>query len=481
MIKIIPRKIAAPLFLIISLIALLPITGVFNHEIQLSLNGNESVTLSVGDTYKELGCEATYIEFRSEGDVSPWVKVSGEVDTSTPGTYSLIYTITIEDLSESITRTVIVKDTTLPTLEAPETVSALVGTPIEKVKVNYTAKDNFDGDITDKVERQNDKNNKSIILSVSDSSGNEIKKTISVKYFEDHTPPVISLSGGNSTYIKKGATFSDPGYSASDAVWGNLTKSVKKSGSVDTSTPGSYTIEYSVTDGSGNTAYAKRTVTVFVPWNGGTVSIPSNGHTIYLTFDDGPGRYTAQILDILASYNVKATFFVTNQFAAYQHLIAREAAEGHKVAAHTYSHNFAIYSSVDSYFNDLEAINNVIEKQTGFRTNLIRFPGGSSNTTSRRYATGIMTALTNEVQNRGYVYFDWNVSSGDATGSSSVSSIIRSVTSALRGGDYVVLMHDINGQNIKALPQIIEYGLAHGYTFRALTENSPTCHHGVQN
>ena len=92
-----------------------------------------------------------------------------------------------------------------------------------------------------------------------------------------------------------------------------------------------------------------------------------------------------------------------------------------------------------------------------------------------------MTALTNEVQNRGYVYFDWNVSSGDATGSSSVSSIIRSVTSALRGGDYVVLMHDINGQNIKALPQIIEYGLAHGYTFRALTENSPTCHHGVQN
>ncbi len=481
MVKIIPRKIALPIFIIISFLALLPITGIFNQELKISLNGYETVTLSVGDTYVEPGCEATLIEFRSEGDVSPWIKTAGEVDTSTPGTYTLTYTITVEELSKSVTRTVIVKDRTSPTLEAPDTVSVLVGTPIEKVKVKYTATDNFDGDITDKVERQNDKSKNCITLSVSDSSGNEIEKTVSVKYFEDHTPPVISLSGGNSTYIKKGATFSDPGYSASDAVWGNLTGAVKASGSVDTSTPGSYTIEYSVTDGSGNTAYAKRKVTVFVPWNGGTVSIPSNGHTIYLTFDDGPGRYTAQILDILASYNVKATFFVTNQFAAYQHLIAREAAEGHAIGAHTYSHNFAIYSSIDSYFKDLDAINNVIEKQTGFRTNLIRFPGGSSNTTSRRYATGIMTALTNEVQNRGYVYFDWNVSSGDATGGSTVSSIINSVTSRLRGGDYVVLMHDINGQNIRALPSIIEYGLAHGYTFRPLNENSPTCHHGVLN
>ncbi len=479
MVKIIPRKIAAPIFLLISFFALLPITGIFNHEIQLSLKGNDSITISVGDTYEEPGCEASYIGFRSKQDISDKVKIDGEINTDKPGTYELTYSVTIDDLSDSVIRNVTVKDTTFPTLDVPETVSALVGTPINKVKLSYTATDNFDGDITDKVKRQNESD--CIILSVSDSSGNKTEKTVSVTFFQDRTPPTIHLSGGSSTYIKKDAVFKDPGYSASDAVWGNLTEAVTSSGSVDTSTPGSYTITYSVTDGSGNTGYATRTVTVFVPWNGGTVSIPSNGHTIYLTFDDGPGRHTARILDILASYNVKATFFVTNQFAAYQHLIAREAAEGHKVAAHTYSHNFAIYSSVDSYFNDLEAINNVIENQTGFRTNLIRFPGGSSNTTSRRYASGIMTALTNEVQNRGYVYFDWNVSSGDATGSSSVSSIVRNVTSALRGGDYVVLMHDINGQNITALPQIIEYGLAHGYTFRALTENSPTCHHGVQN
>ena len=144
---------------------------------------------------------------------------------------------------------------------------------------------------------------------------------------------------------------------------------------------------------------------------------PLDSKIIYLTFDDGPGMYTKRILDVLEEYNVKATFFVTNQFPKYEYLIKNEYEKGHAIGVHTYSHNYRkIYSSFENYIDDVNKMNEIIKKYTGNFSNILRFPGGSSNTISRKYKKGIMTELTREVSNLGYTYFDWNVASGDVNG-----------------------------------------------------------------
>ena len=113
----------------------------------------------------------------------------------------------------------------------------------------------------------------------------------------------------------------------------------------------------------------------------------------------------------------------------------------------------------------------------------MRFPGGSSNVVSKKYDGGIriMSYLTKEVRNKGFRYFDWNVSSGDAGGTSSSEGVYNNVIKSLKSDTSVVLQHDIKAFSIDAVPRIIEYGLKNGYTFKKITENTPMVTHGVNN
>ncbi len=204
--------------------------------------------------------------------------------------------------------------------------------------------------------------------------------------------------------------------------------------------------------------------------------------TIYLTFDDGPGEHTGRLLDILKKYNVKATFFVTGR--GDDELILREYNEGHTVGLHTFSHDYAyVYSSVENYFNDLSQVATRVKNITGVDAKIIRFPGGASNTVSTKYDGGIriMSILTAEVLNRGYVYFDWNVSSNDAGSAHTADAVYNSTVTHLKDGVNVVLQHDIKGYSVDATERIIEYGLANGYSFKALEVGSPAIRHGVNN
>lgn len=205
-----------------------------------------------------------------------------------------------------------------------------------------------------------------------------------------------------------------------------------------------------------------------------------NGRVIYLTFDDGPGRHTERLLDILDKYDVKATFFVIN--TSHTYLIAEEFKRGHSVGIHCNTHDYrTIYKNEDAYFDDLEEMQSVILEQTGKRTSLLRFPGGSSNTVSC-FNKGIMTRLTEAVENKGYTYFDWNVSSGDAGRTTETSQVVENVISGIKKRDVsVVLQHDPKSFSVDAVEEIILWGLENGYTFLPLTSDSPTCHHGVVN
>ena len=89
-----------------------------------------------------------------------------------------------------------------------------------------------------------------------------------------------------------------------------------------------------------------------------------------------------------------------------------------------------VYASVDAYFDDLNKVGQMVKKEIGFVPHYIRFPGGSSNTVSRRYCQGIMSTLTKEVVEKGYQYYDWNGDSTDASGNHvAVDKLIRNGTS----------------------------------------------------
>ena len=401
------------------------------------------------------------------------VSIAGDVDTSKIGNYSVVYSAKYKNKVKKFVIDVVVSDKESPVIEVAND-SLSVCPNAAEFNIEYSANDNYDGDLTSSVSRN--VNDDVLTLSVTDSSNNIASKDIKLVR-EDLEGPSISLNGKSNIYLSIGSSYSESGASASDNCDGDVSSSISISGGVDTSKAGNYSVTYTAVDSVGNSNSVTRNVYVY-PSNG------SGGKIVYLTFDDGPSAYTGELLDILARYNVKATFFVTNRNPGYNNFIKRAYEEGHTIALHTSSHNYSqVYASVDAYFNDLNEINETVKNITGDYSHLIRFPGGSSNTVSRNYSIGIMSTLTQMVTDKGYKYFDWNVSSGDADGRShSSADYANNIINGLGNNSYyIVLQHDTNVNSIRAVSTVIEYGLSHGYTFLPLDMSSPVVHHKVAN
>lgn len=400
-----------------------------------------------------------------------------------------IVTYTVTDSSgntSSVDRTIVYKDVIPPiiTLTGGESYNFSIGNNF--AEPGFSAIDDVDGDITANVAIEGTVNGKlagtyKLKYLVKDSSGN-ICETERIVKVGDFTAPAITLKGNSSSYVLVGTNYTDPGYTASDNVDGDLTSKVNVSGNIDTNKMGRQTITYTVTDAAGNTATASRSVLVYKKQAVSSTVNPGN-KVVYLTFDDGPGRYTARLLDILDKYGVKATFFVTNQFPAYKNMIGEAHRRGHTIALHTYSHNYAtIYSSEDAYFNDLSRIRDIVVAQTGVTPTIVRFPGGTNNTVSRKYCSGIMTTLSQSLSYHGYFYCDWNVSSGDAGGATTADAVAANVIAGIKRNNVSnVLQHDIKGYSVEAVDQIIFWGLENGYTFLPMNNNSPMPHFSPKN
>lgn len=194
--------------------------------------------------------------------------------------------------------------------------------------------------------------------------------------------------------------------------------------------------------------------------------------TVYLTFDDGPSVQTPKILEILERYDVKATFFVVGREDEQSRQWMRDITDaGHTLGMHTYSHDYErIYASTEAFLEDYNRIFNLIYDATGVYPTVSRFPGGSING-----YTGInYRELIAELVRRGFVYFDWNVATGDAAESGLVSAA-KLERNALGRVDTlrraVVLMHDSAAKSttVDSLPAIIEGYQATGFTFAPLT------------
>lgn len=212
------------------------------------------------------------------------------------------------------------------------------------------------------------------------------------------------------------------------------------------------------------------------------VSAEEGKKIIYLTFDDGPGPYTEELLDILQRENVKVTFFVTGKAADYPEILRRIADEGHTIGLHSFSHDYqTIYSSQEAFYEDLQKLEFLIFEETGLHPKLLRFPGGSSNTVSC-FNPGIMSRLCASVKEQGYLYVDWHVDSKDSVGCRSTEGVLLNMKNGSEQWcDCVILQHDIYAYSVDAVEDFIRWGKAKGYCFAPLTEDGPFAKHHIYN
>lgn len=191
--------------------------------------------------------------------------------------------------------------------------------------------------------------------------------------------------------------------------------------------------------------------------------------TVFLTFDDGPSQGSDEILDVLAERGVKATFFVNGKSnRVLSDKLRRIAREGHSVGMHSYSHRYnIIYASMENFLDDFYRNYLYIQAETGKAPEILRFPGGSINI----FNISNYQSIVAEVLRRGFIYYDWNVSAGDAIMEATNQSIIDNVINGVHlcWGPAVVLMHD-NGKPAlaSALGTVIDRLAAEGYEFKPL-------------
>lgn len=198
----------------------------------------------------------------------------------------------------------------------------------------------------------------------------------------------------------------------------------------------------------------------------------------YLTFDDGPSGQTGEILDILDTYGVKATFFVVgrgeNYYGAYRDIVSR----GHTLGIHSFSHDYdKVYASASNFAEDVEELRKLLYDVTGVNCVYYRFPGGSSNTVSKTD----MSELIEYINSCGMTYFDWNSLNGDAvSGSYTPQELVDNIMKdAVCYDDVIILMHDLEARHttVESLPLLIETLTENGYELLAIDEDTPLIQH----
>ena len=203
---------------------------------------------------------------------------------------------------------------------------------------------------------------------------------------------------------------------------------------------------------------------------------------VCLTFDDGPSRTTPAVLAALDAAGVHGTFFVvaTGYNEKYLPLLTQAAAAGHQIALHSASHEYSdIYGSSEAYWADIALLKERIAPYVDAESiRYLRFPGGSTNTVSRRYGgRELMKQLKSEVEQKGLQWVDWNVCAEDAVGGHpSADTIYRNVVRETgQQTNCIVLMHDSSSTHTtaEALPDIIQWYTDNGYTFLTVAEALP--------
>ena len=230
----------------------------------ITILGDNPVTIEAGSTYTDAGATATD---NYNNDVTADITTASTVDSNTIGSYTVTYTVNDASGNQATAvRTVIVEDSTPPTITLIGSNPASVEVGNSYSDAGATATDAYDGDITSSITTTSNVNintvgSYTVTYTVTDSSSNSATTTRTVNVV-DTTAPVITLSGANPVDVDLGTTYNDAGATATDANDGDLTASITVSSNVDTNTVGTYTVTYTVSDAAGNQATETRTVNV---------------------------------------------------------------------------------------------------------------------------------------------------------------------------------------------------------------------------
>ena len=399
------------------------------------------------------------------------VSVKSSVDISKEGDYPIVYTWR----NHSEKAVVKVRDTTPPDLEVKDYTTDMT----EEIKPEMFVEKTEDlSDVTVRFAEEgswDEEGNYTVEILAEDASGNQTVKDAVLTRKKDTQKPEIQ--GVQDLTVKQGKVLDfSQGVTVTDDMDPSPSLEIH-SENVDLAVPGSYQAVYTAKDRSGNQEEIVQNITV-------EANPEWDEKIVYLTFDDGPSDNTKKILDILDQYKVKGTFFVTGNNQKKNDLIRLAYEKGHSIGLHTYTHDYAsVYASEENYFKDLQEISDMVENVTGEKSCLIRFPGGSSNTISKKYVPGLMTRLTKAVQEKGYQYFDWNCDSTDASGNNVPEEKLVAEATSSCAKHINILMHDTDAKDttVKALPKIIEHYRKLGYAFKGLTIDSYAPQHHVNN
>ena len=200
----------------------------------------------------------------------------------------------------------------------------------------------------------------------------------------------------------------------------------------------------------------KKTFRSYV-WN-----IPSKEKVIYLTFDDGPTpEITEKVLDILAQYEAKATFFcVGKNVAANPIIYQRIINEDHAIGNHTYNHLKGWKNDNATYINDIEKTQEVLNsKLTTYNSKLFRPPYGK-----------LKPSQGKALQKRAYKIILWDVLARDWDNTISKESVLNNIINNTENGSIVVLHDSIKASKnmLYALPKTLEYFSKKGFIFKKI-------------
>ncbi|MGL4522143.1 MAG: polysaccharide deacetylase family protein [Bacilli bacterium] len=195
-------------------------------------------------------------------------------------------------------------------------------------------------------------------------------------------------------------------------------------------------------------------------WNGEKVKIA------YLTFDDGPSKYTEQIVDILTENKVGATFFpVGTNVERWPEKIDYIKEHGHYVGLHSMTHDYeTLYGDASGkrYIKEMTTLRSNVQSIIGEQGNLIRSPYGS--------VPGIKQPFVDKIKQNDFKLWDWTIDSNDWRHKNKPNQIVKDITSQLTQDVEVILVHE-REQTVRVLPKIIKELKAKGYTLLAYDES----------
>jgi len=167
---------------------------------------------------------------------------------------------------------------------------------------------------------------------------------------------------------------------------------------------------------------------------------------IALTFDDGPGVFTLQVLELLKKYNASATFFcIGKNIEAHPEIIKQIITEGHLVGNHSYSHSkFFDFYNAAAITREIVKTDELLEKYTTKKINFFRPPYGVTTPSIRR-----------ALKITGHKVIGWNIRSLDG-GTKNQELIFNRIIKRVSPGG-IVLLHDTATHSVLVLEQFLQF------------------------